>query len=294
MSPWNPFIMANYNAYVHSSRYFGGKPRRFREVQADFQGHLAELLAKCPRQDHLNQALSDEDQQMLLEALRDWGGLDAGIARGTLPPTGGIRRPHSTGRRPRVRTHGLAGGSNSLLPRCHHAFAPSCAERLMPPAFARFGITRALVGSTASALGAIALTGVALTAVALTGVAHGGDDASPVASGARASLSGPAQFEQTDGESLYRAACQACHMPEAQGGAGAARYPALAGNARLAVGAYPIAMVLHGSKAMPGFAASLSDPQVAAVVSYVRTHFGNHYPHIVTADQVKTARAMAP
>jgi len=73
-------MMVNYNAYVHSSQYFDGKPRRFRDVQADFQGHVAELLAKSARQDKLDQALTDEDQQILLEALRGWGALDENFA----------------------------------------------------------------------------------------------------------------------------------------------------------------------------------------------------------------------
>jgi mono/diheme cytochrome c family protein len=34
----------------------------------------------------------------------------------------------------------------------------------------------------------------------------------------------------------------------------------------------------------------LSDDQVAAVVNYVRTHFGNNYQDAVTAEDVKTAR----
>jgi monoamine oxidase len=75
-----PFIMVNYNALVHSSQYFGGKPQRFREVQADFQGHVAELLAKSTQQDKLDQALSKEDQETLLEALQSWGGLDKNYA----------------------------------------------------------------------------------------------------------------------------------------------------------------------------------------------------------------------
>jgi monoamine oxidase len=45
-----PFIQVNYNAYVHSAQAFGGKPQRYRQVQADFYGHVAELLAKCTRQ----------------------------------------------------------------------------------------------------------------------------------------------------------------------------------------------------------------------------------------------------
>jgi mono/diheme cytochrome c family protein len=34
----------------------------------------------------------------------------------------------------------------------------------------------------------------------------------------------------------------------------------------------------------------LSDDQVAAVVNYVRTHFGNNFSDAVTAEDVKTAR----
>ncbi len=71
-----PFIMVNYNAYVHSSRHFGGKPKRFREVQADFHGHVAELLAKATNKQQLDDAVTREDQEKLLGALRSWGALD--------------------------------------------------------------------------------------------------------------------------------------------------------------------------------------------------------------------------
>src|SRR3984957_8779918 len=72
-----PFIRVNYNAYIHSSQHFGGKPRRFREVQADFHGHVAELLAKTTSQGKLDQAVSKEDTEILLQALRQWGALDS-------------------------------------------------------------------------------------------------------------------------------------------------------------------------------------------------------------------------
>ena len=72
-----PFIQVNYNAYIHSSQHFGGKPQRFREVQADFHGHIAELLAKTTAQGKLDQAVSKEDTEMLLQALRQWGALDS-------------------------------------------------------------------------------------------------------------------------------------------------------------------------------------------------------------------------
>jgi monoamine oxidase len=72
-----PFIQVNYNAYIHSSQHFGGKPRRFREVQADFHGHIAELLAKTTAQGKLDQAVSKEDSEILLAALKQWGALDS-------------------------------------------------------------------------------------------------------------------------------------------------------------------------------------------------------------------------
>ena len=71
-----PFIQVNYNAYIHSSQHFGGKPKRFREVQADFHGHIAELLAKTTAQGKLDQPVSKEDTEILLTALRQWGALD--------------------------------------------------------------------------------------------------------------------------------------------------------------------------------------------------------------------------
>ncbi len=71
-----PFFQVNYNAYLHSTRAFGGKPQRFREIKADYQGHVAELLAKATRQNSLDAAVSKEDQERLLESLRAWGALD--------------------------------------------------------------------------------------------------------------------------------------------------------------------------------------------------------------------------
>ena len=66
----------NYAAYLHSQKAFGGKPQRYREVQADFNGHVAELLAKATNQSALEQSVSKEDREVLLEAMRDWGALD--------------------------------------------------------------------------------------------------------------------------------------------------------------------------------------------------------------------------
>lgn len=71
-----PFMQVNYNAYVHNTKAFGGKPQRYRHIQADFYGHVGELLAKSVNAGALAQSVSKEDGEILLEALRSWGALD--------------------------------------------------------------------------------------------------------------------------------------------------------------------------------------------------------------------------
>ena len=60
----------------------GGKPQRYREVQADFHGHVAELLAKTTKQGALDQAVSKQDREMLMAALQNWGALDGNYEYG--------------------------------------------------------------------------------------------------------------------------------------------------------------------------------------------------------------------
>lgn len=98
-------------------------------------------------------------------------------------------------------------------------------------------------------------------------------------------------FAADDGEQVYRKICQACHMPDGKGAQGAGAYPSLAENARLAAALYPVQIVLNGRNGMPPFQRFLDDAQVAAVVNYVRTSFGNHYTDNVSADDVKEMRA---
>src|SRR3954449_4486516 len=96
-----PFIQLNHNALLHGSKAFGGKPQRIREIKTDFQGHVSELLAKVTQQSKLDEAVSLEDKEILLQALRSWGALDKDYAykanlisadyRGyTKPPGGGL------------------------------------------------------------------------------------------------------------------------------------------------------------------------------------------------------------
>ncbi|MBO9579485.1 MAG: flavin monoamine oxidase family protein [Sphingobium sp.] len=71
-----PFMQVNYNAYIHDTKKFGGKPQRFRHVQADYYGYVGELLSKSVKKGALDDAVSKEDGELLLESLRSWGGLD--------------------------------------------------------------------------------------------------------------------------------------------------------------------------------------------------------------------------
>ena len=104
------------------------------------------------------------------------------------------------------------------------------------------------------------------------------------------SFGSPFRFTETGGAALYRSVCAGCHMPDGHGAAGAGSYPSLAGDARLAASGYAIALVLHGHGAMPPFARTLTNDQVAAVVGYIRTNFGNAYPAPPTAAEVAAAR----
>jgi len=80
-------------------------------------------------------------------------------------------------------------------------------------------------------------------------------------------------------------------MPDARGAKGAGEYPALAANTKLASATFPAARVLNGWLGMPRFADMLSDTQIAEVVNFVRTNFGNHYADRLTAEDVARIRA---
>lgn len=78
-----PFIQLNHNALLHGSNAFGGRPQRIRDIKTDLQGHVSELLAKATQQGKLDEAVSAEDQEILLQALRSWGALDKNYAYNT-------------------------------------------------------------------------------------------------------------------------------------------------------------------------------------------------------------------
>lgn len=104
------------------------------------------------------------------------------------------------------------------------------------------------------------------------------------------------RFEQRTGAALYGALCAACHMPDGRGARGAAAYPALQGNPKLAATPYLLHMIVNGNKAMPGFGRQLSDEQVAAVASHVRQRFGglDEAAARVTPEEVRALRPPPP
>jgi len=99
-----------------------------------------------------------------------------------------------------------------------------------------------------------------------------------------------AMFTMQDGQSIYEHVCLGCHMPGAKGAVGAGMYPALARNTKLEEFGYPVAIIINGQKAMPSLGAFFNNTQIAEVVNYIRTHFGNHYTEKVTAAEVGAMR----
>jgi len=103
---------------------------------------------------------------------------------------------------------------------------------------------------------------------------------------------GPSSVEVGgEGKEVYETICQACHMADAKGGDGAgAAIPALAGNANLADKDMVVGILLKGRGGMPWFNDLLTPAQIAAVATYVRSHF-NSYADPVTEADVKRVSA---
>lgn len=97
---------------------------------------------------------------------------------------------------------------------------------------------------------------------------------------------GPAEV----GKAIYMSNCAACHQPNAEGTL--SLFPSLNRNAFVMVSnpAGLIETVLYGRRIMPGFAATLSAQEIAAVLSYIRNAWNNQAP-VVTEAQVREVQA---
>jgi mono/diheme cytochrome c family protein len=103
-------------------------------------------------------------------------------------------------------------------------------------------------------------------------------------------LSSGYKFTEKTGEELFANVCRGCHMPDGGGAVGAGAYPSLVGDKNLESAGYPLTVIVRGQKAMPAFGAMMSDEQIAAVVNYLRSHFGNDYRDDVSSEDVKAVR----
>jgi mono/diheme cytochrome c family protein len=99
------------------------------------------------------------------------------------------------------------------------------------------------------------------------------------------------KFAAANGAEVYEVVCQGCHMAQGKGASGGGIYPALAANSKLASSQYLIYTIVNGRRGMPPFGNALDDTQVAGVVNYLRSNFGNAYGDGVTPAEVKALRA---
>lgn len=106
----------------------------------------------------------------------------------------------------------------------------------------------------------------------------------------------PAPPDPQLGRQIY-ARCQACHGVDGQGIAG--NYPPLAGSALLTQpdAAPAIRLLLtgvlrseHWNGYMPAFAEQLDDNELAAVLSWTRSQWGNQAPAVTAADVAAARR----
>jgi cytochrome c oxidase cbb3-type subunit 2 len=125
--------------------------------------------------------------------------------------------------------------------------------------------------------------------------------ASPTGASASAAASGTASDDVTRGQALFTNTCAACHQVSGEGLPGV--FPPLKGNATVndADPTRHIRAILHGLQGanvggivypspMPPFATTLSDADIAAIINYERSSWGNHGAPVSSA-HVATERA---
>lgn len=114
-------------------------------------------------------------------------------------------------------------------------------------------------------------------------------------------IANAASFDMEDGAKLFAANCAACHQASGEGIPGV--FPPLKGDGVVQAPdpTRQIRVLLQGiqgatvagtvySSPMPPFAIALSDRQVADIIDYERTSWGNHAP-LATAREVAAVRA---
>lgn len=92
------------------------------------------------------------------------------------------------------------------------------------------------------------------------------------------------------GEEVYvRANCSACHGGQGYGGAG----PRFRNAQLLSADTYVVGQILIGRGIMPAFKDKLSDEEIAAVATYIRTSWGNDYGSVSPARVAEIRESLA-
>jgi mono/diheme cytochrome c family protein len=132
---------------------------------------------------------------------------------------------------------------------------------------------------------------------------HPGQNSSNLAMLSGGPGGGPTEPTLADlGQNYFTANCATCHQTNGAGLAG--QYPPLAGSEYVNGGSWRLGMILlkglqgpikvegqqyPGAAAMPAWGTQLTDKKIAAILTYVRSNFGNHAGPI-SPDQIADAR----
>ncbi|MET0322615.1 MAG: cytochrome c [Duganella sp.] len=103
-----------------------------------------------------------------------------------------------------------------------------------------------------------------------------------------------AQAQAQDGKALFLKNCAACHQATGKGIPGA--FPALAGNKFVTGDRAEVAgVLLKGRGGMPDFSETIDDKDIAAILTYVRSDWGNKADALSESDihQLRTTLGVA-
>lgn len=100
------------------------------------------------------------------------------------------------------------------------------------------------------------------------------------AAGAGAAEALSAEELAARGAEVYAVYCAACHQADGRGNIG----PGLISNARVGDAVFVARQIRDGLGEMPGFGMVLSLEDMAAVATFVRSHFGNAFPPMAPAE----------
>jgi cytochrome c6 len=108
---------------------------------------------------------------------------------------------------------------------------------------------------------------------------------------AAATAPSQAQTAAPDGKALFLKNCAACHQASGKGIPGA--FPALAGSKFVTGDHAEVASVLlKGRGGMPDFSENISDADMAAILTYVRSSWGNKADALTEAEVLKLRDAL--